>query len=71
MGIHKGIRHKINAAHFQKPHQPVDIGIIIGMHGRGMARRDLIEHLHFVGPRRQRFQALSLIHIYCLIYIMK
>ena len=36
MGIHKGFA-KINAAHFQKPHQPVDIGIIIGMHGRGMA----------------------------------
>ena len=42
VGIDQGVGDKVDPAHFEKPHEADHIGVIIGMHGGGVAGGDLV-----------------------------
>ena len=56
MGIDQGVGNKVDPGQLQQPHQPQNIGIVIGMHGGGVAGSHPVKHLHFIGPGRQGLQ---------------
>ena len=47
VGIHQRVGDKVDPAHLEQPHQPHHIGVVVGVHGGGVAGSDLVKKPQF------------------------
>ena len=61
MGVYQGVGDEVDLAHLQQAHQLGDVGVVIGVHRRGMAGGHTVLQAGFVGPGRQHLQTAALL----------